>query len=81
MPAGISANLAYLIEQKFEREGISDSFEQRTKEVNNNNQTINITININSGDDVDKVMDSLLSKLPNVGKVELRETKDWFTYK
>lgn len=76
MPAGISANLAYLIEQKFEREGISDSFEQRTKEVNNNNQTINITININSGDDVDKVMDSLLSKLPNVGKVELRETKD-----
>ena len=76
MPAGISANLAYLIEQKFEREGISDSFEQRTKEVNNNNQTINITININSGDDVDKVMDSLLGKLPNVGKVELRETKD-----
>ena len=76
MPSGVLANLACAIEEKHEkdrRNGIND-FQQPTKEVNN--QTINITININSADDVDKVMDSLLNKLPNVGKVELKGTKD-----
>lgn len=76
MPSGITANLICLIEEKHEkdrRNGIND-FQQPTKEVNN--QTINVTININSADDVDKVMDSLFNKLPNVGKVELKGTKD-----
>lgn len=76
MPSGVTANLACLIEEKLERDrrnGIND-FQQPTKEVNN--QTINVTININSADDVDKVMDSLLNKLPNIGKVELKGTKD-----
>ena len=76
MPSGVTANLACLIEEKLERDrrnGIND-FQQPTKEVNN--QTINVTININSADDVDKIMDSLLNKLPNIGKVELKGTKD-----
>ena len=76
MPSGVTANLACLIEEKLERDrrnGIND-FQQPTKEVNN--QTINVTININSADDIEKVIDSLLNKLPNIGKVELKGTKD-----
>lgn len=74
MASGISANLAELIEQQFEREGRINGSDNSTKEVTN--QTINITININSSDDIGKVMDSLSDKLPNVGKVEFKRTNE-----